>query len=239
MTALMDMLSLKGLEHLIRGPLVWVAFVVFIVGLVFQCVRMMRLTRKRKMPPRIYKKPQTTKRFSRRMRDGLVFLRVSVLGATPCMAVISFIFHTCLILTPFLVTAHSVLLDTSFGLSFVSLSERTTDGLTLIVLFCGIFFLTRRMAVRRVRAISGPADFILLAVAIGPFLTGFLAYHHLFNYQLMVTLHVLSGEIMLVMIPFSRFSHMIFFFISRFLIAGEHSRKSASRVWQFAGANSR
>ena len=49
----------------------------------------------------------------------------------------------------------------------------------------------------------------------------------------MVTLHILSAEILLVMIPFSRFSHMIFFVVSRFLIVGEHSRKSARRVWRY------
>jgi nitrate reductase gamma subunit len=238
MTAFMDLLSLKGLEHLIRGPLVWAAFIVFFAGILIQWGRMLRLTRKRKTPPQILP-PPIKKRTSRRLRDGLVFLRVSVLGATPCMAVISFIFHVCLLITPFLVTAHNVLLDTAFGMSFVSASERITDALTLIVLFCGVFFLLRRFVVRRVRAITGPADFMLLAVATAPFLTGFLAYHHIWNYQHMETLHILSGEIMLVMIPFSRFSHMIFFFVNRLLVAGEHSRKSALRAWQFSGAAGR
>ena len=120
------------------------------------------------------------KRTSRRLRDGLVFLRVSVLGATPCMAVISFIFHVCLLITPFLVTAHNVLLDTAFGMSFVSASERITDALTLIVLSLRCFFsVAPGSLVRRVRAITGPADFMLLAVATTPFLTGFLAYHHI------------------------------------------------------------
>lgn len=238
MTAFMDLLSLKGLEYLIRGPLVWAAFIIFFVGILIQWGRMLRLTRKRKAPPRILP-PPIKKRTSRRLRDIMVFLRVSILGATPCIAVISFIFHVCLLITPFLVTAHNVLLDTAFGMSFLSASERITDALTLIVLFCGIFFLLRRFVVRRVRAITGPADLMLLAVATGPFLTGFLAYHHIWNYQLMVTLHILSGEIMLVMIPFSRFSHMIFFFVSRLLVAGEHSRKSALRTWQFSSAAGR
>lgn len=224
--------SVAVIEQIIRGPMAWIAFIIFSLGLIIQCWRMMRMTRKRDVPAVSGDSPGAPT-FTGRLRGWLIFLRVSVLGTVPCVASISFVFHVCLLVTPVVVTAHNVLLDTAFGFSFVSLPERITDTMTLLVLFCGCFFLMRRIFSRKVRAISTPSDFMLLAAAAGPFLTGFLAYHHVMNYQIMITIHILSSEILLIMIPFSRFTHMIFFFISRLLIIGEHSRRSAKRVWHY------
>ena len=225
-----------AIEAMIRGPFVWGAFIVCGLGIVLRCARLMRMTRKRSVPQPVFEIPPGPVGFIGQIRRWRIFLRISVLGTAPCMTVISFIFHACVIAMPVFVMAHNVLLDAAFGFSSVSLPEAATDAMTVAVLFCGIFFLLRRIWVRRVRVISTPSDFILLAVAVGPFLTGFLAYHHLLDYQMMVTLHILSAEILLIMIPFSRFSHMIFFFISRLLIVGEHSRKSARRVWRYQSA---
>lgn len=228
-----NIFSIPGIVEIIRGPMVWAAFLIFGVGMVFQCRLMLRMTRRAAVPRPMTIKAFDNPSFADRLAGVLVFLQVSVLGTNPFMAVISFIFHVCLITTPLFVLGHNVLLDTTFRISFMSLSGETTDAMTVIVLCCGGFFLLRRLFVRRVRAISSPSDFILLAAALGPFLTGFLAYHDVFDYQLMIVLHILSAEIFLVMIPFSKFSHMIFFFISRFLIVGQHGRKSARRVWHY------
>jgi len=234
-----NIFSAPGLAEMIRGPLAWAAFLICGVGMVFQCRLMLRMTRKIDAPRQVAIKAPDIPTFVGRLTGGLVFLRVSVLGTKSYMAVISFIFHVCLMATPLLVLGHNVLLDTRFGFSFISLSGSATDTLTIIVLFCGGFFLLRRLFVRRVRAISGPSDFILLAAAIGPFLTGFFAYHNIFDYNQMIMLHILSAEILLVMIPFSKFSHMIFFFISRLLIVGQHGRKSARRVWHYQNSGIR
>ena len=47
-------------------------------------------------------------------------------------------------------------------------------------------------------------------------LTGYLAYHHaLLPYTAMLALHILSVELLLVLLPFSKLAHMITFAISR------------------------
>lgn len=231
-----NIFSGAAIEAVIRGPLVWAAFIVCGLGIVLRQAQLMHMTGKRETPRMVFERPSDPLGFIEQIRRWRIFLRISVLGTAPCMAVISFIFHVCVLVTPVFLMAHNVLLDTAFGVSAVSLPEPTTDAMTVAVLFCGIFFLLRRIFVRRVRVISTPSDFILLAIAVGPFLTGYLAYHHMLDYQVMVTLHILSAEILLIMIPFSRFSHMIFFFISRLLIVGEHGRKSARRVWRYESA---
>lgn len=228
-----EIFSAAALTDLIRGPLVWLSFGVCGSGLAVQIYRFLAMTQKVEIPRPPFQGSAVRPTLPARFKKAMIFLRVSVLGVSPCMTIVSFVFHSALIGTPFLVLGHNVLLDTAFGISFFSLSECTTDALTLVVLFCGGFLLARRILLRRVRMISSGSDFLLLAAAVGPFLTGFLAYHHIGVYSAMVTLHILSAEILLVMIPFSRFSHMIFFVVSRFLIVGEHSRKSARRVWRY------
>jgi hypothetical protein len=50
---------------------------------------------------------------------------------------------------------------------------------------------------------------------VAPFLTGFLAYHQVGDYDFWIVAHVLSGEVMLVSIPFTKLSHFLLFFLSR------------------------
>jgi nitrate reductase gamma subunit len=42
-----------------------------------------------------------------------------------------------------------------------------------------------------------------------------MAHYQLGDYQLWLILHILSGEIMLVAIPFTKLSHFVGFFLSR------------------------
>jgi len=67
-----------------------------------------------------------------------------------------------------------------------------------------------------VRFVTFASDYVLLALAAAPFITGFLAYHQiLIDYKLMAAIHMLSGELMLIVIPFTRLSHMIYFWFTR------------------------
>ena len=68
-------------------------------------------------------------------------------------------------------------------------------------------------------------------IAALPFLTGFLAYHQWFTYKTVITLHALTGELMLIAIPFTKLSHMVFFFFVRGFVASEHSVARGDRVW--------
>jgi nitrate reductase gamma subunit len=136
-----------------------------------------------------------------------------------------------LILTPFFVLGHNILLDESWGLSLWSLSERTTDVLTVVILLCAAYFLMRRVGVARVRAITSGYDYLILLITVAPFVTGFFAYHQWFDYRIVIILHILAGEVMLAAIPFTKLGHMLFLFLYRFLIGSEHSFSQGTRTW--------
>jgi nitrate reductase gamma subunit len=126
-----------------------------------------------------------------------------------------FVFHLGLILTPIFVLGHNVLLKERWGFSLWTLPEAITDAMTAAVLLAAVFILLRRIALPEVRILTTAYDVILLAIAAAPFATGFLAYHHIGDYQFWLILHILCGEIMLVAIPFTKLSHFVLFFMSR------------------------
>jgi nitrate reductase gamma subunit len=82
-----------------------------------------------------------------------------------------------------------------------------------------------------VRAITSFYDYLVLALATVPFLSGFLAFHQIFDYRTVMIVHMLSGELMLMAIPFTKLTHMIFFFLNRFLVVNEHTIGRGSRAW--------
>ncbi len=236
MTTFSTIFSNPVFLNFIKGPMVWLSFIIFGLGLIVQTFRLLKLTQikeARRVAPEEDLSPQTDLSGWERFTRYLAFRRVSVLGSNACLVLISVIFHVCLVVTPIFVMGHNVMLDTSFGINLISFPEQISDILTKFVIAGGLIFLMRRLFLRRVRMISTVNDFILLFVAVAPFLTGFLAYHHIFNYQVMIVLHILCGELMLILIPFSKFFHMVFFFISRFMIVSEHSMGTPKRSWQF------
>ena len=92
-------------------------------------------------------------------------------------------------------------------------------------------FLVRRAVVPEVRMVTRPADVLLPAVIWLTFLTGFLAYHQWGPYRPMLILHVLSGELLLVAIPFSKLGHMLFFLFSRAYMGAEFGKVLKAREW--------
>lgn len=231
--------------ELARGPLASAAFVVFVAGLVFQAVRFHRLTDKKKQlflpgqqPAKPKKKGKKKKkspglwpRIAGRLQAMGTWLRRSLLGTHPVMGVVTVVFHVLLFAVPLFLLAHNQLLVESWGLGLPSLSEPVSDFLTFVFLLCVVFFLVRRIFFRRVRAITTVYDYFVLLVTAAPFVTGFAAYHQWGDYQAMLTAHILLGELMLVLIPFTRLGHALFFFLYRFKLDGEYSFGQGSRTW--------
>lgn len=250
------------MEEFIRGPMVWVAFAVFLGGLVWQGVRFFSLTREKRrlaLPPPPAtgnkKKGKGKKKRTAPLPAGnwiqrtfwwlerklspaadyanrkLYELRFSVFGKHPVVTGVTVIFHAFLFVTPIFLLAHNQLLERSLGFGLPSLSEATTDMMTIVFLACGAFFLARRVFVKRVRAISTAWDYVLWLVTVAPFVTGFLAYRHWGDYQAVITAHIVTGELMLMLIPFTRLGHMIYFFLYRFFLGGEYSFGQGRRAW--------
>jgi nitrate reductase gamma subunit len=215
----------------IRGQLIPVAFVIFALGLIFQIIQFFRLTRKKEWgypPLEIKSEKKTTSKW---VAFCLASLNGTLWETDPLITIVTSVFHFFLILVPIFLLGHNILLDQSWGLSLWSLPESFTDILTIVVLICVAFFLGRRLFLSRVRVITTVYDYLILVIAAAPFLTGYFAYHQWFNYDTMMTVHILAGEVMLITIPFTKLGHMLFFFLYRFLIGNEYSFAKGARTW--------
>ena len=133
----------------------------------------------------------------------------------PGFCILFFVFHIGLIFTPIFLEAHNELLRNNFGFSLFTLPECISDILTIIVIISGIILILRRIALAEVRIITTLYDYIMILIAILPFITGFLAYHLFPDYKVWLIMHIISGEIMLIAIPFTKLSHFVLFFMSR------------------------
>jgi nitrate reductase gamma subunit len=215
----------------IRGRLISIAFIVFILGLIFQFIQFFRLTQKKEWvyPPGEIKREKKT--FGKWAAFCLASLNGTLWETDPLITIVTSLFHVLLILVPIFLLGHNMLLDQSWGVSLWSLPESVSDILTLVFFVCVAFFLGRRLFLSRVRAITTAYDYIILPIAAAPFLTGFFAYHQWFDYRTMITIHILAGEVMLITIPFTKLGHMLFFFLYRFLIGNEYSFARGERTW--------
>jgi nitrate reductase gamma subunit len=208
----------------------WAAAIIFLAGVVYRTIQMLLLTRKKERvlcPSRSIREESPEER----KLKLLVSFQNSLIGKHPVMAIVSSVFHLCLFVAPLFAVGHSLVLYESWGVSFVSLPDGLIDVLTIVFLAGGVFFLVRRMVLPRVQALSTPYDYLLLFITVAPFLTGFFAYHQWFDYKTVITLHLLTGEAMLIAIPFSKLGHMVFFFFIRIFLGSEFSFWRGNRNW--------
>jgi nitrate reductase gamma subunit len=147
------------------------------------------------------------------------------------MGIVSLIFHILLFITPVFLSAHNIIAYLTIGFSLPVLPERLTDIFTMALMAIGGFLLARRIFIPRVRMISTARDYLILLFVMVPFVSGFLAYHHFFNYHVVIYLHMIIGEIAIMILPFTSLVHMPFIIFSRFYIDSEHSIIPGNRSW--------
>jgi len=211
----------------VSGPLVWIAFVLFIGGLSYQFVRMLRTAKKDKV---VYPY-MNLKHGLRSLLHWLVPFASRNMRMRYETTIITFAFHICLFLLPIFLTAHIVMFSFAWGPQWGTLSERTADWLTVLVILAALFFLARRWMLPEVRFVTYWSDYVLLAVAVAPFVTGFAAHHQWFNYETIVIIHMISGVVMLGAIPFTRLSHMLFFPFTRAYMGSEFGAVRNAKDW--------
>lgn len=243
---MMDNLSMTmmSLYHLLSGPMVWIAVGVFMAGTTWQTLRFFQFTRQR--PARTWTAPMgknnagktTTGREGNDIIDRtslgyrLSRLKLTLPGKRPFFTLMTTFFHVNLLVLPFFIQGHTMTAGFATGIYFPSLPDMLVDLLTLLTLLCALIFLIRRLCVRELRAITTLSDFAMLALATAPFITGFMAYHQLFDYRTMLVLHMAAGELMLMLVPFTRLIHMIYFFLNRFVMVHQFTMGyRANRVW--------
>ncbi|RJP80292.1 MAG: hypothetical protein C4522_08235 [Desulfobacteraceae bacterium] len=219
----------------IRGPLTWACFFLFIGGMLFQVIRFFLITKK--IHPALVTPPPGYNRANRSgiSRESLPMLaaklRVSIVGVDPSMTFFTVMFHIGIFLLPVFLSEHNMLMDGLWGVSLCPyvFPEVVADIFTGVIMVCILFFLSRRIFLNHVRSISTIHDYLVILITAMPFATGFLAVHGFFEYRSLIILHVLSADLIMLLLPFSKFVHSAFFFLNRFWIGSEYSFSKGSR----------
>ena len=212
----------------ISGPLAWVAFIIFIGGCLFRLISLIILVHRKEKFIYSY---MSLKYSLRSILHWSTPFATENMRRHPLLTIVAFAFHICLLLTPIFLLAHVTLIDESWNVSWWTLPEGATQIMTLIVIAGCVFFLVRRIVSPEVHYVTYASDYIMLAIIAAPFVTGFIAYYQWFEYQIFMILHILSGEIMLVAIPFTRLSHMFFAPLTRAYMGSEFGGIRHARDW--------
>ncbi len=221
---------MESFGDFVEGPLLWIAWGVFIIGSLIRLISFFTLAKK---------------------RDKVVFQHFSwkyvlqtwirylspfnqTVGKTPLFSILGYVFHFCLIVVPIFIIEHVSYWEeeTMFEWSWWALPEQWAYWMTLAVIFIGLYFLLRRLLNPSVRILTTWTDIVVLVVTVLPFLTGWLSVNfadseflEAINIRL---IHILCGELMLILIPLTKLSHWLLFFPSRMMIGIEWGRRGYS-----------
>lgn len=211
----------------VRGPLVWIALIAFFGGLVIRIAWMVHTITKDKTVV-----PAMSARFGlRSILHWLLPFGSRSMRSRPFFSGLSYAFHLCLLILPLLVMGHVMLWQQSWGLTWWSLPPLLADAMTAFVIFAGGVFLLRRIMAPEVRNVNTWKDYVVLGITIAPFATGFIAYHQWLPYRTLIILHMVSGALWLIAIPFSWLQHMFMFFFSRAFMGSEFGAVRNARDW--------
>jgi len=210
----------------VTGPLAWISFGIFFIGLIVRAVWYIRGLD--------WKLDRVTygENTSYGVRGGIrsIFYWLVPFGThgwrnNPWFTFLVFVLHIGLLITPVFLLGHNILLRERWGFSFPTMPEALADVFTLAVIIAGFFLVLRRIALPEVRIITTAYDYLLLAIALAPFVTGFVAHYSTAAASAWLIAHILCGEILLIAIPLTKLSHFIMFFLTRFQLGMDYGIK--------------
>jgi nitrate reductase gamma subunit len=211
----------------VRGPLVWIAFVVFFGGSLYKLISIFALAKKEKSVI-----PTMSVKFGlRSVVHWLIPFASRNMRMRWVVTIASFAFHYCLLITPLFVMGHAVLWQESWGISWWSLSAGAADAMTIVVIVAFTILFLRRVASPEVRNVTRARDYFLMIIVILPFATGFVAHRQWLPHEATLIIHIISGSLWLIAIPFTWLAHMMWFLFSRAYMGSEFGAVRNARDW--------
>lgn len=191
-----------------RGPMFCAALTFMILGLIRHvCIAVWEIIRaiRRAGDKAIAVRPlvSTTARW---------LFPVSRLGNRTLFGLTTLTFHVCVILVPLFLAGHVALWQRGLGISWPALPNTLATILTLVALAMALALVLERLVARDSRMLSRFQDYALPLLIAVPFATGFLVMHPTWNpfaYNATLLAHVLSANVLLLLIPVTKLSHMV------------------------------
>jgi formate hydrogenlyase subunit 6/NADH:ubiquinone oxidoreductase subunit I len=186
----------------VEGPLLWIVFSIMIIGVFLRCVfffvEIIRNSGGKDFA--LGYNLATLGRF-------LAPFHMAVLKR-PLYATLRYIFHVCMIVVPIWLSGHIILWSLSrFEWEWNALPDAWANWMTIILLGLAAYFFIRRIVFKEIRLASSLSDYALIILTALPFMTGYSLTHGFldavaFLGDNMRTIHVLSGEAMMLVVAF-------------------------------------
>lgn len=133
----------------------------------------------------------------------------------PGFTLMFFAFHIGIVITPIFLIAHNVMLQENLGISLPALPSGVADFMTWMAIVAGLLLALRRAAFPEVRIVTTAYDYLMIVITLAPFVTGLISRYAIGDSQFWLIAHIITGEIWLLSLPFTKLSHVVLFFMSR------------------------
>lgn len=127
-----------------------------------------------------------------------------------------FTFHIGLFVTVFLFTPHILLVKGVTGLSWPGLPTAIIDIVTVISILALLAIVVYRFNNQMMKYLTNGEDLLVWLVTILPLITGYMAFHRIgLSGPMLLGIHILSVEILMVVLPFTKLTHSFTLFMAR------------------------
>jgi nitrate reductase gamma subunit len=208
-----------------KGPMFDWAIAIFALGMLARLVEIFMLGRKPN-----YAEPKGSEWgpgfrtiLTRSVADPGTFQRA------PFNVVIGTVWHIGFFIALLLFIPHIELIYSVLGIRWPGLPNPVVDAVTAITILAMIGALIHRLRNPVMKHISTFEDYLVWTVTFLPLITGYIAYHRMINpYPLALGLHILAAEIFLIVLPFTKLTHMFTVFIARWYNGAIFGRKGVA-----------
>jgi len=196
-----------------RGPGFQIATVIMVVGVVIRLFEILMLGRKSNLaePKGSGIKGGLRTVFTRTIPDRATLSRsrMTIVGG--------YIFHIGLFVVVLFFAPHILFFKDIFGISWPSLPTAIVDAFAVISIIALLAVLANRLNNKVMRYLTNFGDLLTWFLTILPFITGYIAFHRIgFTGPTVLAVHILSVELLMVVLPFTKLAHSFTIFLSRY-----------------------
>lgn len=209
----------------VKGPAFEWAIAIFALGLLARLVEIFVIGRRPNYAePRAGEwGPGLKTVFTRTIPDPGTFERA------PFNVVVGSIWHVGFLIALLLFIPHIELIKGLLGVSWPGLPNPIVDLVTGVTLVALVASLVHRLTHPVKKRISTAEDYVVWAITFLVLLTGYLAYHRVINpYPVALGLHILSAEVFLIVLPFTKLTHIFTTVIARWYNGASFGRRGVA-----------
>jgi len=206
----------------VRGPAFDVAVTIFVLGILLRLLEIFLLGRKTNyaVPRGGEWGPGFRTLVTRSVADAGTFQRA------PFNVIVGWVWHVGFLVALLLFVPHVELIKSILGFGWPVLPNPVVDAISAVTMVALVAVLIHRLTHPVKKYLSSFEDYLVWAVTLLPLLTGYLAYHRVINpYPLALGLHILTAEILLIVLPFTKLMHIFTSFIARWYNGAIFGRK--------------